>query len=178
MFPQNIVLIGFMGTGKSSIGKRAARILGFRFVDTDHLITERAGMEILRSLHLHGEAHFRDLETETLRALENTSHQVVATGGGIVLREENRRQLRSLGFTVALTAREDVLFERVSRNTKRPLLQTADPQGTIHKMVQERAALYAETAQFLVDTSDLGQQALAELIAHEALSRFPSITST
>jgi shikimate kinase len=114
---QNIVLIGFIGSGKSSIGRLIAGRLGFIFVDTDALVTQRAGLEI-------------------------------ATGGGIVLRERNHELLRELDLVVLLTANEEVIYERVSRNTMRPLLQTENPRETLSRLLTARDPLYAAAAQW------------------------------
>jgi shikimate kinase len=166
--PANIILIGFMGTGKSSVGRLLARQLDYRFTDTDQLVVQLAGKEIADIFATRGEAHFRELESNALRSLAEQERRVIATGGGIVVREENRALLRALGFVVWLTAREEVIFERVARNKKRPLLQTADPQGTIHRMLGERQALYAAAAQWTIDTSDLPHAEVAGAITAEA----------
>lgn len=170
--PQNLVLIGFMGTGKSSIGRLLAARLRFKFVDTDQIIVESAGMEIPEIFAKLGEPHFRDLETEALRTLASVQRRVVATGGGIVIREENRPLLQALGLVVALTATDEVIFKRVSRNKKRPLLQTPNPRETIARLLGTREPLYAETAQRLVDTSDLTHAEVAEVIIGEAREAF------
>ncbi|HEX8312828.1 MAG TPA: shikimate kinase [Chthoniobacteraceae bacterium] len=170
--PENVVLIGFMGTGKSSIGRLLAARLRFKFVDTDQMIVEKAGCEIPQIFADHGEAHFRDMETEALSSLAQAERRVVATGGGIVVREENRTLLRALGLVVALTASEDVIFRRVSRNQKRPLLETPNPRETISRMLAARQPQYAEAAQFSVDTSDLTHAEVAEAIMEEARRAF------
>ncbi|MDB6148832.1 MAG: aroK [Chthoniobacter sp.] len=164
----NFVLIGFMGSGKSSIGRLIAGRLGYRFVDTDALVVRRAGQEIVDIFATHGEAHFRDLETAALESLAGEAHCVIATGGGIVVRERNHALLRRLGFVVLLTATEDVIFERVSRNSKRPLLQTANPRATISEMLAARAPLYEAAAQWMLDTSDLSHREAAEALIAEA----------
>jgi shikimate kinase len=164
----NIVLIGFMGSGKTSIGRLVAHRLGFQFIDTDAIIVERAGMQVADIFARHGEDWFRDQESAALRSLGVLNRAVVSTGGGVVLRDENRTQLRELGFVAWLTANEDVLFERVSRNKKRPLLHTSDPRATIHELLTKRRPLYEETAQFTVDSSDLNHEAAADLLIAEA----------
>jgi shikimate kinase len=169
---KNIVLIGFMGTGKSSVGRILARKLRFRFVDTDRLIVDLAGIEIPEIFRLHGEAHFRQLEHEILESLIGLNCQIVSTGGGIVLREDNRPLLKKCGFVAALTANESVLFERVSRNSNRPLLQTENPRKTICEMLAQRRALYEDAAQLTVDTSDLTTEAVAQRIADAAAAHF------
>ena len=165
---ENVVLIGFMGTGKSSIGRLLAARLHFKFVDTDQLIIKEAGCEIPQIFAERGEAHFRELETAALSSLAQAERRVIATGGGIVVREENRPLLRTLGLVVALTASEEVIFQRVSRNKKRPLLQTPNPRETIAQMLAAREPLYAGAAQFSVDTSDLTHAEVAEAIMEEA----------
>ncbi len=168
----NIVLVGFMGSGKSSIGKHVARMLRFQFVDTDALIVERSGLPIAQIFALHGEAHFRDLETNVLESCGMFSRSVLATGGGVVLRESNRTLLRELGFVVQLTASEETIYERVSRNQKRPLLHTADPRATVREMLAARQALYDAAAQFTVDTTRLDHRGAAEVIIAEARKEF------
>ena len=172
MVSNNIVLVGFMGSGKSSIGRILARRLGYRFVDTDRKIIEREGMEISEIFALHGEDYFRERETDVLRTLLGRDQCVVATGGGIVLREHNRPLLRELGFVVSLTADQEVIFERVSRNTKRPLLRTPNPRQTIQEMLAARGALYEAAAQFTVDTSLLTHDEVAECILTQASQVF------
>jgi shikimate kinase len=168
----NIILIGFMGSGKSSIGKHVAQMLRFQFVDTDALIIERNGLPIAQLFELHGEEHFRDLETNALESCRTLTRTVLATGGGVVLREKNRELLRELGFVVQLTASEETIYERVSRNRKRPLLHTANPRATVHEMFTARQALYDAAAQFTVDTTQLAHRAAAEVIIEKARVEF------
>jgi shikimate kinase len=150
---ENLVLIGFMGSGKSAIGRVVARRLRFRFVDTDALIAKQAGQPISAIFAERGEEYFRDLETETLQSLRNLRHTVIATCGGVVVKKRNHAILRELGFVVWLTASEDVIFERVSRNSKRPLLQTANPRATISEMLATRRPLYQAAAAWSFDTT-------------------------
>lgn len=169
---ENIVLIGFMGSGKSSIGKRVAKQLGFQFIDTDQVIIDRAGMPISDIFAQVGEASFRDLETSAIVSIGHLTRCVVATGGGAILREKNRELLRQLGFVIQLTATEDVIFERVARNTKRPLLQTEDPRATLRELLEKRLPLYADAAQFTLDTTELDHAAAADAIIAEARRAF------
>jgi shikimate kinase len=169
---ENLILVGFMGTGKSSIGRQVARRLGFQFLDTDHLIVEREGAAVADIFAKVGEAAFRALETRTLESLEHLTRCVIATGGGIVMREENRAILRRLGFVVGLTASPEVVFQRVSRNNKRPLLQTEEPRETMHRLLADRAEAYQLAAQFTVDTSAITQPEAAALIVTEARKAF------
>jgi len=174
----NIVLIGFMGSGKTSIGRLVAHRLGFQFIDTDAVIVERAGMQIPAIFSQHGEPWFRDQESAALRSLGIVNRAVISTGGGIVLRPENRDLLRELGFVVWLTASEDVIFERVSRNKKRPLLQTTDPRQTVHDLLEQRRPLYTGAAQFTVDSTHLGHEAAADEVISEARRAFSWHTVT
>jgi shikimate kinase len=159
---ENIVLIGFMGSGKSAIGRRLADRLCFRFVDTDRLVIRRAGMPIADIFTRYGEAHFRELETEALATLTEDEHNVIATGGGIVMREENHAILKRLGFVLWLTASEETIFERVSRNDKRPLLRTRDPRATVHELLTARRPFYELAAQATIDTTTLTHDEAAD----------------
>jgi len=162
----NLVLIGFMGSGKSSLGRLVARELGFQFIDTDALVVERAGFDIPTIFALHGEEHFRELETSVLQSLTHLSRCVISTGGGAVLREENRPILRQIGFVVLLTASEEVLFERVSRNKKRPLLHTENPRATVSQILADRRPIYEAAAQCVIDTTNLNRtEAMEALLA-------------
>jgi shikimate kinase len=168
----NVVLIGFMGTGKSTVGKLVAHRLGFQFVDNDSIIVERAGMEITEIFAKFGEATFRNYETRALESLEHLNRCVVSTGGGAVLREGNRALLQKIGLVVLLTAREEIIYDRVARNTKRPLLSAGDPRTTIAQMLEERTPAYAAAAQVTVDTSSLTREQVAEAIIAEAKKAF------
>lgn len=169
---ENIVLVGFMGSGKSSIGRSIAKRLGYRFLDSDQVVIERAGRPIAQIFAEEGEEKFRDLETSALASLREVERCVIATGGGAVLREQNRRLLRELGFVALLTASEEVIFRRVSRTNKRPLLHTANPRETLHKLLTERQSAYEAAAQFTLDTTDLTQPEAAETIMEEARRAF------
>jgi shikimate kinase len=158
-----------MGSGKSSVGRLAARALGFQFVDTDQIVVERAGRPISEIFETDGEAAFRALETEAIQSLDGLEKHVVSTGGGAILSDQNRQLLRSLGFVVCLTASEDVLYERVSRNSKRPLLQTENPRETLSTLIRERSALYRAAAHHTLDTSLMPQSAAVEALVSIAM---------
>lgn len=175
---RNIVLIGFMGSGKSSVGRLLARLLAGRFVDTDQLVVKQAGCEITEIFQKHGEEHFRQLETDALTSLRGQTGLVIATGGGIVLRPENVALLHELGFTVWLTASEDVIFNRVSRNKRRPLLHTEDPRKTVTELFARRRDLYAAASHHTIDSTTLSHQDVAHLIIDEAHRRFPEAASS
>ncbi len=159
-----IVLIGFMGSGKSSTGRALARKTGWPRFDTDESVSQRFGRDIAEIFSEFGEERFRDAETEALRELSGVAPSIIVTGGGIVLRPENVELLRRLGTLVHLEADEETLFQRVSRRTTRPLLQTEDPRGTLAKLLREREPIYREAADFKVDTSRLTREEVAEAV--------------
>ena len=169
---ENIVLTGFMGSGKSAVGRLIAKRLRFQFVDTDQLIVKRAGVSISEIFAQHGEEHFRNLETAELESLDHLRQTVIATGGGVVVKERNHAILARLGFVVWLTAGEDVIFNRVSRTDKRPLLQTEDPRATIRDLLAARRPLYEKAAQFTVDTTTFSHGEAADAVIAAARSAF------
>ena len=169
---ENIVLVGFMGSGKSAIGRSIAKRLGFQFLDSDQIVVQRAGRPIVDIFAEEGEEAFRNYETQALESLQHHKRCVVATGGGAVLREHNRELLRELGFVVCLTASEDAIFERVSRTNKRPLLRTENPRETLHKLLEARQPAYTAAAQLTLDTTELTQPQAAEVIIAEARRAF------
>lgn len=151
-----IILIGIMGSGKTTIGKEISRILGAPLLDTDSIIESREGTTINNIFASRGENHFRDLETQLIRDISSKdTPSVISTGGGIVIRPENRELLRKLGFVVWINADIDVLFERVARHSHRPLLHTPDPQKTLSDLLETRSPWYRESAHMTVDTSNL-----------------------
>jgi shikimate kinase len=166
--PKNIILIGFMGSGKSSVGRIIAPQVNFALADTDHLVIQNTGLQITEIFKNHGEEYFRDHETAALESLRGNTGLVVSTGGGIVLRERNVALLKELGFIAWLTASEETLFERVSRGNKRPLMLTSTPRETIHNLLVEREPLYASAAHFTIDTSGMTHEEVAHAIILEA----------
>lgn len=144
-----------MGTGKTSVGQRVARSLGFRFVDTDKLIVKQAGKPIPKIFEEEGEEAFRRIETEVLRKCAESGGQVISTGGGIVTREENRGILREAGYVIWLRASPEVIYERVRRNRNRPLLQTPDPMKTIQELLEARNGLYESCSDLSIKTDHL-----------------------
>ncbi len=155
--PSNIVLVGFMGCGKSTVGRELRKLLGYPLVDTDRLIEARAGCSISELFARGGEQAFRELETEVLRELAGAGggSRIIATGGGIILREENRTLLRSLGCVVWLRAPVETIVRRTGRSRERPLLRTADPQARIEALLAERDPYYRSAAHLDVDTEGL-----------------------
>ena len=158
-----IVLIGFMGSGKSSAGELLERATGWPRRDTDQMISESFGMPITNVFDTHGEAEFREREAEIVAALPQ-DRAIIVTGGGVVLRQENVDTLRRLGVIVNLTADEETLFERVARRNTRPLLRSDDPRSTLSELLRVRAPLCRAAADFEVDTSALTREEVAQAI--------------
>lgn len=143
-------LIGLPGCGKSAIGKEVARRLGRNFVDSDKAIEGRAGRSIAQLFAEEGEAAFRDREAAVLAELIGDGRSVIATGGGAVLRAGNRELLRTRTVCVFLRAGHDLLWKRLRRDRRRPLLQVADPEARLRELNEERDPLYRETAGIVV----------------------------
>ncbi len=165
---QNIVLIGFMGCGKTTVGQLLAEKLAWPFVDTDRLVVARARKSIPAIFKAEGEEGFRLRESAVLESLVDGGPRVVSTGGGIVTQERNEPLLRHLGFVVCLSASEDVIFERVSRNRNRPMLHTPDPRQTVHDLLEIRRPLYARFAHMTVETAGLEPEEIAYGIMESA----------
>ena len=148
--PSNIFLIGPMGAGKSTIGRRLAAAVDKVFVDADHALEDRTGVEIPLIFELEGEAGFRKRESDLLAQLVRREGIVLATGGGVVLSAHNRAHLAEHGFVVYLDAPIDLLVARVARDRHRPLMQTADPKATMQEIMRIRDPLYRENADIVV----------------------------
>lgn len=140
---RSIVLVGLMGAGKSSVGKRLAQKLQLPFVDADTAIEEAAGMTIPEIFAQHGEADFRAGERRVIARLLREGPQVLATGGGAYMNAETRERIAQQGVSVWLKAEFDVLMKRVRRRADRPLLRTEDPEATMRKLIDERYPTYA-----------------------------------
>jgi shikimate kinase len=153
---RNIVLIGFMGCGKTTIGRQLASRLEFGFTDTDALIEARIGVSIPEYFASHGEAAFRDIEQEVVAKVSKLANQIIATGGGAILRDVSRAVLRDGNAVVWLTARPDVVVARTERRRgARPLLSTdEDPLERVLRILAIRGPLYQSIADVIVDTSD------------------------
>lgn len=168
--PRNIVLIGFMGCGKSTVGRELHDLLGYPLIDTDTVIENRAGKPISRIFADEGEEAFRELETGLLRELHADTGKrcIIATGGGIVIRPENREWLRLLGYVVWLRAPRHLILKRTRRNTARPLLATEDPAERIRTLLDERGPWYLECAHLQLDTAGLNSREVATGILESA----------
>jgi shikimate kinase len=140
--PRLVVLVGMMGAGKSTIGRRLAARLKLPFVDADSEIEAAAGMTIPEIFEIHGEPHFRDGEARVIARLLESGPAVLATGGGSFMREETRQRIGDKAVSIWLKADADIIMRRVRRRADRPLLQTADPAGTVSRLITEREPIY------------------------------------
>jgi len=163
VIPKNIVLIGFMGSGKSTVGRELHQRLGYSLIDMDQEIEETAGKKITEIFKENGEQAFRDLETQQLEEItkQTDKRHIISTGGGVIIRERNRKLLRKLGYVVWLHAPEEIIHERTARNNDRPLLNQADARQKISKLLAEREPWYKETANLMLDTSGLDSKEIA-----------------
>ena len=160
---KNIFLVGFMGAGKSTVGKILAGKIGFSYCDADEFIENNAGTTISQIFAEHGEQYFRDLESESMEILADKEKQVVATGGGVIQRDRNWEAMRSGGVTIYLKAPIEVIWERIKHSTTRPLLQVENPFETAKDLLEKRTPLY-EKADLVVDTSTLTLEEVTEEI--------------
>lgn len=173
----NIVLVGPMGAGKTSIGKRLAEALSLAFVDADHVIEERTGVRIVEIFEHEGEAGFRRRESAVLAELLTMPGQLLATGGGVVLAAENRRLLASNGLIVHLDVGVDEQLKRLAKDRQRPLLQRPDRETVLREMAKARGPLYAEVAHLHLCTDGLSPaQASQRLLAMLSVQHSTDIT--
>lgn len=161
----NVFLVGPMGAGKTTVGKLLAANLKMPFFDTDREIEERSGADISWIFDVEGEEGFRERECLILDELSQQSPVLLATGGGIVLREENRQILRSRGFVVYLSATVEQQIDRTSRDRKRPLLQTDNPGEVIKNLMEIRDPLYRSVADLIEPTNESSPRTMAKDLA-------------
>lgn len=161
---QSIVLIGFMGVGKSSTGAALAQKTGLPCFDTDVMVSDRLCMSVPEVFNALGEEAFRNTETEILVELSDAENCIIVTGGGIVLRPNNVEILRRLGRVVCLEADEETLLRRISGSAIRPLLQTEDPRATLLELSRVRDSLYQKAADICLDTSCLTPDEAADAV--------------
>lgn len=148
---RNVILIGFMGAGKTTVGEALAKRYGLPLVDTDWLIEERAGMTISEIFEKKGEEVFRRTETAVLETLlSDPETKVISVGGGLPLREENRRLLKQLGTVIYLEVKPETVWKRLEGDTTRPLLQGGDVKQRVEEMITARSPIYREAAEVIV----------------------------
>jgi shikimate kinase len=160
---KNIVLTGFMGTGKTAVGRELSRLLNMKLVDVDTEIEKSRQMTINEIFKQFGELRFREIETEMIRKLSERKDVIISTGGGAVLRQENVDVLREQGIIVCLMATPETILKRTSRSCHRPLLQVEDPFGKIKELLDFRRPFY-EKADIMIDTDDKTPRQIAEEI--------------
>lgn len=160
-----VFLVGPMGAGKTTIGKLLAQTLGYPFKDSDREIEARTGADIPWIFDVEGEEGFRDREVAVLADLAAQGQQVIATGGGIIMRPENRSCLKVAGVVFYLTASIDQLLERTAKDKRRPLLQVSDPEARIRELVAIREPLYREVATHVIDTNQRPPRQVAQEMA-------------
>lgn len=166
-----------MGAGKSTIGRHLSSLLGLSFVDADHELEARCGADIPWIFDIEGEEGFRNREAEVIRDLSQQTGLLIATGGGVVLREENRINLSRAGTVIYLMATPEQIYRRVSQDQSRPLLQVDDPKQAIRNIVEARDPLYRQIADFNVSTGGRGgAQQTAKRIAQRIQSEAITLT--
>jgi shikimate kinase len=164
---ENIYLIGLMGAGKTTIGRQLATSLHLPFYDSDKAIEEQTGVDIPTIFEYEGEDGFRIREQNMIQELTQIDGMVLATGGGAILREENRKVLKENGFIVYLQCSVDKILQRTKRDNQRPLLNTADPRERIEKLFAEREGYYLACADFTIETSTMQSKAVVQNILNE-----------
>ncbi len=150
--PNRIFLVGPMGAGKTTIGKHLAQSLGMDFNDSDQEIQRRTGVDIPTIFEYEGEEGFRQREAQAIEQMSQIDNQVLATGGGAVVRAENRQHLSARGIVVYLSCSPKQQYDRTYRDRNRPLLQDEDPLAKLQELMAEREPLYRETADYTVST--------------------------
>ncbi|MBB4568216.1 shikimate kinase [Rhizobium leucaenae] len=167
---RNLVLVGLMGAGKSSIGRLVAHQLGIPFVDTDIEIERVSRMTITELFEAYGEEEFRALETRVIKRLLKGGPRVVSTGGGAFINDRTRRHVKRSGLSVWLKADLDVLWERVNKRDTRPLLKTENPKQTLEKLMNARYPIYAE-ADLTVLSRDVGKEVMVKEVLAAIVER-------
>lgn len=165
---KNVILIGFMGCGKTTVGIRLSYRIRRVLEDTDKRIEREQGRTINEIFASEGEPYFRDLETDLLkRLLKEDYKRVISTGGGLPMREENRELLQKLGMVVYLRIHPETVYERLRNDKTRPLLQCEDPLAKIKELMQLRAPFYEEVAHLIVDVDDKDMEQVLECITRQ-----------
>ena len=169
---KNIFLVGLMGAGKTTIGRSLAKRLELNFVDTDREIEARTGVSIPTVFDIEGEEGFRRREAEVIQAISRQDGQIVATGGGAVLRPENRANMRTGGFVVYLNVPPTILWERTRHDRNRPLLQVDNPLRRLEELYAIRDPLYREVADIIIETDERPPR----MVVQEILARLEALS--
>ncbi|MEP4486083.1 MAG: shikimate kinase AroK [Halioglobus sp.] len=162
-----VFLVGPMGAGKTTIGKYLAQQLKLQFADTDTEIERRTGADIPWIFEIEGEEGFRSREQQVVEEMTDWNDSVLATGGGVVMRPENRRALASRGFVIYLHATIDEQVRRTQKDKRRPLLQTGDPEQTLRELMAIRDPLYREIADHVINTDGCSPKTVAQRLVKE-----------
>ncbi|NKB62593.1 MAG: AAA family ATPase [Gammaproteobacteria bacterium] len=160
----NIYLVGLMGAGKTTVGRKLSNLMERDFLDTDQMMETRTGVAISYIFEVEGESGFRDRESALLKEVSELSGKVISTGGGIVLREENRLMMRESGLVIYLRASLGLLWSRLRGCRKRPLLQSDNPKEKIRMLIEERDGMYKEAADIVVDANSESAAKMAKKI--------------
>jgi shikimate kinase len=161
---RNLILIGFMGSGKSSVGRELAKRWNFRFLDTDAMIRHKYDLSIPEIFAKHGENFFREAEYQALVRLRGITSTIIATGGGIVTQPRNLPLLRALGPVIWLSADQTTILDRVGKSAHRPMLNQANPEESVTRLLKERVPLYHQAADLRIETSELTHREVADRI--------------
>ncbi|RAP33731.1 shikimate kinase [Candidatus Marinamargulisbacteria bacterium SCGC AG-410-N11] len=161
---QNIILIGMMGSGKTTIGQSLAFQKSYQFMDTDRLIIKKEKLSISEIFQSKSEQYFRNLETDICKSLSRYSRTVISTGGGIILRPENGTLLKQSGFIIFLDASAESILTRIKNDKNRPLLQKPNKKEIIHELVQQRHSLYSNLADLIVNTNQFNIKLIVDTI--------------
>ena len=156
--------MGLPGSGKTTVGRQLARRLRLCFVDSDHAIEERLGCSIREFFEREGESKFRDIEEDVIETLTLEPNSIVSTGGGVILREMNRKHLRDRSHVIYLKSTPEELFRRLRHDSNRPLLQVADPMSRLRDLFEQRDPLYREVSHFILETGRPSVSTLVNMI--------------
>jgi shikimate kinase len=153
-----------MGSGKTSIGKKLSKMMKFNFIDTDHLIEEKTGVDIPTIFEHEGESGFRKRENKILEDISNIENSVLGTGGGIIILEENRKIIKNMGFIVYLTASIKELVYRTEQDRNRPLIKNGDTKKKIEEILKEREKIYENISNIKISTDNYDTVKLSKII--------------
>ena len=162
-----LVLVGLPGSGKTTVGRQLARRLSIPFVDSDHAIENRLGCSVREYFEREGEARFRDIESDVLDDLSQNHSGVLSTGGGSVLRLENRQRLRDRGRVFYLRSSPEEVFRRLRYDQNRPLLQVSDPMARLRDLFETRDPIYKEAAHYVIETNRPSVSTLVHMIIRQ-----------
>lgn len=164
MKKKNIILCGFMGSGKSTIGKQLSERLGMRFIDTDTYIEQKEGMSISKIFSEKGEEYFRNLELEVCKELSGLKATVISTGGGTLLKDENVKAIKKNGVVFLLNVSSNTVLTRLKNDSTRPLLQREDKEKAVKMMLSQRIPLYNRAADYVIDAEDSPRKVCTHII--------------